>query len=376
MKKAVCISCTHHYYERIAPVESALREKGYEITYLTSDFHHNSKKHYKVEGLDHCIQIPTKPYQKNISPQRILSHIRFARDVFKKAAELQPELLYVEVPPNSLSRQAAHYKKKHPETKLVLDIFDMWPESFPGHRAKQLLALPFRVWGQFRNKGLSKADLVLTECDLFRDKLQPYLKNTPNHTLHLCRSAATTENAVTLIPQEAIHLCYLGAINNIIDIPTIAALIGLVQNQRPVVLHIIGDGESREKFVAAVEETGARVQFHGKIYDAAQKQAIFDQCSFGLNIMKDSVFVGLTMKSLDYFAGGLPIINTIEGDTAQLVTQRGMGVNVQREALSATADAVAATTPEANWGMRQATLDTFRELFSESVFREKLLKLL
>lgn len=31
--------------------------------------------------------------------------------------------------------------------------------------------------------------------------------------------------------------------------------------------------------------------------------------------MKTSVCVGLTMKSLDYYAGGLPIINTIAGDT-------------------------------------------------------------
>jgi len=376
MKKAVCISCTHHYYERIAPVEAALREQGYEITYLTSDFHHNAKKHYTVEGLDHCIQIPTKPYQKNISPQRILSHIRFARDVFKKVEQLQPALLYVEVPPNSLCRQAARYKKKHPDVKLIFDIFDMWPESFPNSRAKQLLALPFRVWGQFRNKGLPKADLVLTECDLFRNKLRPHLQNTPNHTVYLCRPDATTEAAKALPQLSAIHLCYLGAINNIIDIPTIAGLIGQVQKLRPVVLHIIGDGETRNTFVSAVEETGAEVQFHGKIYDAAQKQAIFDQCSFGLNVMKDSVFVGLTMKSLDYFAGGLPIINTIEGDTTELVNQRGIGINVQREALADTAAKIAAVTPETNLQMRQATLDAFRELFMESVFREKLRQLL
>lgn len=376
MKKAVCISCTHHYYERIAPVEAVLRAQGYEVTYLTSDFHHNNKTHYTVEGLAHCIQIPTKPYQKNISPQRILSHIGFAKDVFEKVEQLQPELIYVEVPPNSLCRQAARYKKKHPEVKLIFDIFDMWPESFPNSRAKQLLALPFRVWGQFRNKGLPKADLVLTECDLFRNKLQPYLQNTPNHTLYLCRPGATTEAVKALPQQDAIHLCYLGAINNIIDIPTIAGLIGQVQTLRPVVLHIIGDGENRETFISAVEAAGAQVQFHGKIYDAAQKQAIFDQCSFGLNVMKDSVFVGLTMKSLDYFAGGLPIINTIAGDTTHLVASRNMGINLCREDLSVTATRIAEISPDTNLQMRQATLDTFHELFLETVFANKLRELI
>lgn len=376
MKKAVCISCTHHYRERTAPVEAVLQEKGYACTYITSDFNHNTKSHYTVDNLPQCIQIPTMPYTRNISPQRIFSHIRFARDTFEKVRQLQPDLVYVEVPPNSLCRQAARYKKKHPETKLILDIFDMWPESFPNNRAKHLLALPFRVWAQFRNKGLPQADLVITECDLFRNRLQKHLENTPSQTLYLCRPGATTDTVRPVADTEAIHLCYLGSINNIIDIPTIAALIGQVQKLRPVVLHIIGDGETRDEFIAAVEATGAQVQFHGKIYDAAQKQAIFDRCSFGLNIMKDSVFIGLTMKSLDYFAGGLPIINTIAGDTADLVTQRGIGVHVRRDDIPATAAEIAASTPETNLQMRQATLSCFRELFEENIFRQKLQQLL
>jgi len=371
MKKAVCISCTHHYNERTQWVESVLREAGYDCTYITSDFHHVNKKRYTVD-LPHCVQIPTKPYTKNISVQRILSHICFAKDAMKAAEKLEPDLLYVEVPPNSLCREAARYKKKHPQTRLIFDIFDMWPESFPNNRAKKLLKLPFAVWGQFRNKGLSKADLVLTECDLFRNKLQPYLKNTPNQTLYLCHPGATTEAVTERPQQEALQLCYLGSINNIIDIPAIAALIGHVQKRRPVVLHIIGDGETRDALIHAVEETGATVQFHGKIYDAAQKQAIFDLCDFGLNIMKDSVFVGLTMKSLDYFAGGLPIINSIEGDTQELVQTKGIGIHLDRAHPELTAKQLAELSGPENQKMRQATLAVFRQYFSREVFSDTL----
>ncbi len=375
MKKAVCISCTHHYNERILPVETTLREAGYDCTYITSDFHHIAKKTHRVE-LPHCIQIPTVPYTKNISVQRICSHIRFARDAFKTVAKLQPDLVYVEVPPNSLCRQGARYKKKFPKTTLIFDIFDMWPESFPNSRAKQLLALPFRVWAQFRNRGLPKADLVLTECDLFRSRLQKYLANTPNQTLYLCRPGATTDGVKEIPRQEAIHLCYLGSINNIIDIPAIAALIGQTQKLRPVVLHIIGDGESKDAFIADVEATGAQVQFHGKIYDAAQKQAIFEQCSFGLNIMKDSVCIGLTMKSLDYFAGGLPIINTIAGDTYTLVQEQGVGINLDRADPAHTAKLLAENTPEENLQMRRATLEMFHRHFTQAIFSDTLRKLI
>ena len=372
MKKAVCISCTHHYAERIRAVETALTAAGYDVTYITSDFSHYTKQYYRVE-LPHCVQIPTRSYTKNISPQRMLSHLKFSRDAMAEVARLKPELLYVEVPPNSLCRSAAGYKRKHPEVKLIFDIFDLWPESFPGLRAKRLLGFPFRLWARFRNKGLPGADLVFTECELFRQKLQRFLKDVPSETLYLCRETAAAQMPKPLPQQEALHLCYLGSINNIIDIPAIAELIGHIRCRREVVLHIIGDGESRDAFIEAVRSTGAQVEFHGKVYEMAAKQAILDRCSFGLNIMKSSVCVGLTMKSVDYFAGGLPILNTIPADTWDLVAQRGIGFNIRREALAETARQIGETTPEEQLQMAENALCAFRELFTEEIFQQKLL---
>lgn len=376
MKKAVCISCTHHYAERMAPVLATLRAAGYECTYITSDYNHYTKSHYRITDLPDCEQLPTLGYKKNISHQRIVSHMRFARDAFARVEQLQPDLVYVEVPPNSLCKEAARYKKRHPEVKVIFDLFDLWPESFPDHKAKSLFCLPFRVWGNLRNKYLHKGDLVLTECDLYRKTLAPYLKDTHQQTLYLCRPGATTQAAKRLPEQEALHLCYLGFINNLIDIPTISALLGHLQQLRPVVLHIIGDGETREAFIAAAENAGAKVEFYGKVYDPVQKQEIFDKCSFGLNIMKDSVCVGLTLKSLDYFGGALPILNSIQADTWEFVESRGVGINIDRNDLAATARQIAAITPAQQQEMGEKTLQLFDELFTESVFQKTLLSVL
>lgn len=376
MKKAVCISCTHHYRERMAPVLTTLRAAGYECTYITSDYNHYTKSYYRVTDLLGCEQLPTLAYAKNISIQRILSHMFFAKDAFARVEQLQPDLVYVELPPNSLCAAASRYKKRHPEVKVIFDLFDLWPESFPNHRAKSLLSLPFRVWGNIRNKNLPKGDLVLTECDLYRKKLAPYLKDTRQGTLYLCTPGATTKEAKCLPEQDAIHLCYLGFINNLIDIPAISALLGHLQQLRPVVLHIIGDGETRDAFISAVEAVGAKVEFYGKVYDAAQKQAIFDKCSFGLNIMKDSVCVGLTLKSLDYFGGALPILNSIEADTWDLVESCGVGINIDRADLAATAAKIAAITPAQQQEMGEKTLKMYEELFTEAVFQKTLLSVL
>ena len=118
------------------------------------------------------------------------------------------------------------------------------------------------------------------------------------------------------------------------------------------------------------------MEFHGKIYDSAQKQAIFDRCSFGLNIMNDSVCVGLTMKSLDYFGGALPIINTIGGDTQRFVESRGVGINVCRENLAETARKIAEITPAQQLKMGESALQLFNELFTQEVFQQTLLSVL
>lgn len=376
MKKAVCISCTHHYTERIVSVEATLRAAGYECTYITSDFNHYTKSHYQVTDLPHCQQIPTLAYKRNISARRILSHMQFARDAFAQVEQLQPDLVYVELPPNSLCAAAARYKKRHPEVKLIFDIFDLWPESFPDRWMKKFFCASFRIWANLRNKNLPKGDLVLTECNLYRQKLAPYLKDTQQQTLYLCQSGATTQAAKRLPEQEELHLCYVGFINNLIDIPAISTLLGHLQKLRPVVLHIIGDGETRDAFISAAEAAGAKVEFYGKVYDPVQKQAVFDKCSFGLNIMKDSVCVGLTLKSINYFGGALPVLNSIQADTWDLVESRGVGINIDRNDLAATARQIAAITPAQQQEMGEKTLQMFQQLFTEEGFQKTLLSVL
>ena len=300
------------------------------------------------------------------------SHAQFARDAFRLVEKLSPDFLYVMVPPNSVARQAAKYKKRHPNVKLVLDLYDLWPETFPNNRAKQLLSLPFAIWRSVRDCGIPAADLIFTECELYQDRLKKQLTGKKTEVLYLCRPQKTTDGNFAVPKKQGIQLCYLGSINNIIDISGIAALSREIVSVQPVTLHIIGDGESRDAFIDSMRAAGVQVEFHGKIFDPAKRQAIFDRCDFGINMMKDSVCVGLTMKSLDYFAGGLPILNTIEGDTYKIVEKYGIGVNVNRENLKETAGRVVQLTPEENFEMRKNALEVFDALFSEQVFKEKL----
>lgn len=365
-KRAVVISCSDHYGHRMVHWDAELRELGYGTTYLTTDFLHVEKKTYvcPVEG---CVQLHVPPYRKNLSVQRILSHRSFAKQVFAYLEKTRPQAVVSLIPPNFLVKYLARYKRRHPETKLIFDIFDLWPETFPSSRAKQLLAPAFRVWANLRDRHLSEGDFVASECDLFRRKL-----NLPTETsavLPFALDPYEGEELSLSLPRDRAEIAYLGSINNIIDIPRITALLAALRKRMPVTLHVIGSGEKSEEFCNSVKNVGVDVRFYGPVYDEGEKHRILSGCHFGLNIMKDSVCVGLTMKSVDYFRHGLPLINSIPADTEELIRSLGVGVHLSDP--DSAAEAIAAAVGQGTEPMRRAVGELFSTRFTSSAIRRQ-----
>lgn len=323
MRVAV-VSCFETFSDRQTALADHFRDRGDQVTPFLSDFQHVSKS-YRFEAPEGFQLVHAKAYRKNLSLRRMASHRRFAADLRHALEAERWDLIWAIVPPNSLVKQCALYKRAHPGTALVFDVNDLWPESFPLGGVKKLP--PFRLWQSLRDKNLPAADHVVTECDLFRTRLGLAGEGQAT-TIYYCKRGA--EPAIRPAPRLAedhFSVCYLGSINHIIDIDAIAAILTSLSQQRPVRLHIIGAGERKVQLIERAQVAGADVVDHGAVYDPAEKQVVFDQCHFGLNVMKPTVCVGLTMKSIDYLAGGLPLINTIPGDTWDLIERHGFGLN-------------------------------------------------
>lgn len=319
------INCFDTYEHRVDLLFHYFELKGNNVLVYTSNYKHIEK--IKRNDKKRCfIYFNAIPYKKNMSMIRLFSHHKLARDIFKRVEYQKIDFLWVLIPPNSFVKEATKYKMTHQNVKLVFDVIDMWPETMPINKVENLY--PIKKWKVLRDNYISKADYVVTECDLYQEKLVNLIEIEKMSTIYLAREIKQFKSNLNL-PKDKISLCYLGSINNIIDISTIENIIKTIMIEKPVVLHIIGDGENKEKLIKCIKKTGADVVFHGKIYNETEKQSIFDQCHFGLNIMKDSVFVGLTMKSIDYFEGGLPIINNIKGDTWNIVDDNKIGFNFE-----------------------------------------------
>lgn len=318
------INCFDTYEHRVDLLVNFFKLNGDNVRVYTSNFRH-IEKCKRTDLKENFVYLEAFPYKKNLSIKRMYSHLKLSKDIFRRLEYQNLELLWVLIPPNSFVKDAAKYKQKHPNVKLIFDVIDMWPETMPTNKIENLY--PIKKWQTLRDKYISIADHIVTECDLFQEKLIQSVDKEKMTTLYLAREIKPFIGNPNL-PEDKISLCYLGSINNIIDIQTIVTIVKKIMVEKPVVLHIIGDGENRDKFIEQIRNLGIDVVFHGKVYDMQEKQKIFDQCHYGLNIMKESVFVGLTMKSMDYFEGGLPIINNIKGDTWKLVEEHGLGINL------------------------------------------------
>lgn len=371
MMKLVIVNCFDTYEDRVDLVHETFREQGYDVTVIQSDFRHFKKIHRK-DIKDDFIFVKSNSYYKNLSVSRLFSHYIFARDSFKIVEKIKPDLLFTFVPPNSLAKFAAMYKKKHKEVRLIFDLIDLWPETLPIRSVKKWM--PFSFWGSMRDKSLKYADLVFTECDLFQSVLGHAIKNVKTETLYLANREIDVFSNLQLTDKQ-INLAYLGSINNIIDIPMIKDIIETITRFKHVTLHIIGDGEKKQELIDTAELSGATVEYHGKIYVPQEKQDIFDKCHFGLNIMKSSVCVGLTMKSIDYFQHGLPIINNIPADTSRIIEKYGVGINISNT-FNLIND-IRKFNKNFNYNKkRESVFKIFNIFFSEFAFKNRLTRIL
>lgn len=368
MKKLAIISCFDIYSTRIKYIENFFSERGYRVKIISSDFDHIKKTKKEIPKSNYEL-IKTNPYNKNISFYRIFSHCKFSKDAVEAIENYNPDVLWVMIPPNFLAYFSAKYKKTH-GSKLIFDIIDMWPETMPFYNKK--IKIFTNLWKKIRDKHIKIADAIVTECDLYKTKLP----STKNEIITVYMGKGNTQNySLPDITEDTVQFCYLGSINNIIDIPKIVLLLSDMKKKKKVFLHIIGDGENKNIFKEKLQDKNINYKDYGKIFNEEKKLKIMRKCHFGINIMRETVFVGVTMKSVDYFQVSLPVINTIKGDTEKLVNKYNAGINIDELGVQKSVTKILGLEQLDYIQLRKNTEKLFIDNFSEAAIKKQLSKL-
>lgn len=358
----VVLSGTNHYEERNKQVIEEYKKQNKKVLYLTSDFHHINKQQY-VFDVEGCKQVHVRPYYKNISIARLLSHGEFSFKAYFYLKQHRPDIVYTEIPNNSLAMSTAWYKKKY-GCHLIFDIFDMWPEALPVKTGNPVVKFALSIWGAFRNLNLKHADKIFTECEYYQEILEKEGYTMPMETKYLCQEDENLEIKTTW-SEEHIHICYVGSINNIINAPLMIEFLDRLNHKRKVYFHMIGQGESKERIKQELEKRQVEVIDYGSIYDKHALQGIFNQCSFAINFLVPDIAIGITMKSVTYFRGGMPILNTVDGDTRKMVAERTVGVNVVIDKIDETIDTILQMEEAQIREMKKNARELFEEFFKK-----------
>ena len=358
IKKVVCISCFDYYEIRMKSIMKFFKENGYETYYLTSDFQHYSKQRFKSEYSE-SIQLHVPSYRRNLSVRRMLSHFIFSMKVYQQIKTIEPDIIYCECPPNSLVHQVIRYKKKH-NTRVIFDMFDLWPEGIPYEKFKVLLELPFKIWRNLRDFNIPKANLIVCVSQRMEDNLKRIHPNIKTAVLFPTKIKEEGLSYNSHLENE-INFCYLGSINHLTDISLIIDLLSKTNKRRKVVLHIIGAGQNLAKLVEALQSNGVESVCHGVIFDPDAKRAIFERCDFGLNIYKPEVGVTMSLKSVEYLSVGLPILSNAFADIRNIIDERNAGINFDKEYLEETVERILDITVEQLEGMRRNCLKVYEE---------------
>ena len=305
---------------------------GHEVVYWTSDFSHATKAKRRVSGSEgrpiDLRLVPTRPYRKNVSLARILSHRGYARAWEREALRLtacsrplaRPDLIVSSMPPLSTG-EVARRLADHFGAKLVVDVQDAWPETFYrllptgfGWLGKILLAPLHRA----ARRAYRAADLVTGVCDRYEALAKGYgAKRYLRAYLGVELSSGALRPASAARPQDALRLAYVGNMGRGYDLETVVEGVRRL-NAKGVkaTLDVAGFGRT------IAEESGVR--FHG-LLDAEAMRELLAGCDLGVIPMAADSFVGLPNKLADYAAAGLRVVSSLAGETERILAAYDAG---------------------------------------------------
>ena len=159
------------------------------INVVTSDFNHGSKRYKEcIDNINnHYLHVPA--YKKNISIERIYSHIVFAYRLKKFLNSLQeiPTAIYCAMPTSTAAYVCGKYCKKH-GVKFVIDVIDLWPDSLMpivvGIK-NRLLNLFIFPWKYITIQSYKMADVILGESKQYANEAAFYNHRAPIYPLYL-----------------------------------------------------------------------------------------------------------------------------------------------------------------------------------------------
>ena len=331
------VNCNKDNNSRVNVIYDKLCNNA-DVTILTTDFNHAIKKKY--DDLDKKFRksrrIQVSAYSKNISLSRIKSHIIFAFGVrqFLKKNKEKYDTIYCTMPTSLSAFFCAKYCVKN-EVKLVIDVIDLWPESFivlsKFNFFFKILTYPWSLVSRF---AYSSADILVGESKKYAEYAQIFNRKTKALPIYLgvnlkkAKKLREESNIILKKSDNEVWICYGGSLGLSYDFDVILKaykkISGKYKNR--VKLFFIGGGQLELRIKKYAEEFDQSIVVTGNLkYNDYLKYLSY--MDVAINSFKQNTQVVHSYKFNDYIVSGLATINNLIGETADLVNEFQIGLN-------------------------------------------------
>lgn len=326
--------------DRFSYIASGLSERGWRVKLVTSSFNHSSKaqRSVTVGSAYETVLISEPGYSKNVSLSRLWSHfvfgIRLARWLRTQDHE-DLAVAYVAMPTTSAGLAVARFATTRGLPFLV-DVQDIWPDAFTvalGNRRSQafdgLVGMVSCIWHRFSRRVIERSALTVAVSHTYLE----WAKRLGAKRGVVCYLGTDIHQQGHFPVREGkqpgcVWIAYQGTLGHSYDIKTLIEAVAMLQKEgiRNVQCHIVGDGPLLEAFKAHSRMIGAHdVFFHGRL-PYVELMSILGSSDIAVNAITLGSKTSLPNKVFDYFASGLPIVNSVPGELQDLLDQYDAGL--------------------------------------------------
>lgn len=377
---------TNSQTSRFIEIAKLFFQRGHNVTVVTSDFNHGRKcmrgSFPQYDGFK-MVYLHEPGYKGNVTPQRLLSHHVFGKNVAKYLNEAEkPDVVYCAIPSLTVAVEASKYCKRN-GVKFVVDVQDLWPEAFSMVFKNKLFKLAFKPMEWYINKAYASADLAIAVSDTYVQRvLSVNKKITSGMAVFLGNSGKLFEDSAKKYHKEyndgILRLCYIGSLSQSYDIKMVVDAVKIASNQmkQPIRFIVVGDGVYKNDFESYAELKKIDCEFTGH-KDYTEMVGILCSCDMVINPIRKGSAASIINKVGDYALSGLPVINTQEcSEYRKLIEDYGCGINCECENAEDVATAIVklAQSPELRKEMGEAARQFGKDKFDRRYTYAKIIE--
>ena len=303
---------------------------------VTTDFNHAKKRYYESNEAEHPNQVALHVpcYKKNLSIKRIWSHLIFARQLKKYLNSLSEKssAIYCTVPTSSSAYVCAKYCKKH-GVKFVIDVIDLWPDSLlPLVKGETVIKAMLYPWTYLTRYAYKSADVIMGESVKYANEAKKYNQKADVYPvylgvdMHIINSVKEEKPVLLAKPEDEVWIAYAGALGVSYDFSTLLEAVKSIHGRYKYKLWFVGDGVRRGEIESLIKQYGLNAEITGFLpYD--QLLGYLSYCDIAINIFRKDTKVVYSYKFNDYVAMDCFVLNSLEGETAQMIDDYKIGRN-------------------------------------------------